>query len=165
MVKQVKVSNFTEVKGIVSAAAKCYNAVGVHDMKGSIADAKSILGMMSLDYSHPVKIVCEDEGDMSRIISAIKQEFGNQKKQGPARCAASSARRAVFFVRLWAKQRTKNEKYKIRIRENSRENKRIQELCGNILKFFAKIVDLRPPFCYNHTCAKKRRGRSVCPAL
>ena len=49
MVKQVKVSNFTEVKGIVSAAAKCYNAVGVHDMKGSIADAKSILGMMSLE--------------------------------------------------------------------------------------------------------------------
>ena len=44
MVKQVKVSNFTEVKGIVSAAAKCYNDVGVHDMKGSIADAKSILG-------------------------------------------------------------------------------------------------------------------------
>ena len=41
MVKQVKVSNFTEVKGIVSAAAKCYNDVGVHDMKGSIADAKS----------------------------------------------------------------------------------------------------------------------------
>ena len=57
MVRQVKVSNFAEVQGIVSAAAKCYNEVGVHDMKGSIADAKSILGMMSLDYSHPVKIV------------------------------------------------------------------------------------------------------------
>ena len=66
MVRQVKVSNFTEVQGIVSAAAKCYNEVGVHDMKGSIADAKSILGMMSLDYSHPVKIVCEDEGDLRR---------------------------------------------------------------------------------------------------
>ena len=51
MVKQVKVSNFTEVKGIVSAAAKCYNDVGVHDMKGSIADAKSILGMMSNPFS------------------------------------------------------------------------------------------------------------------
>ena len=36
MVKQVKVSNFTEVKGIVSAAAKCYNDVGVHDMKGCL---------------------------------------------------------------------------------------------------------------------------------
>ncbi len=64
MVRQVKVSNFAEVQGIVSAAAKCYNEVGVHDMKGSIADAKSILGMMSLDYSHPVKIVCEDEHDL-----------------------------------------------------------------------------------------------------
>lgn len=73
MVKQVKVSNFTEVKGIVSAAAKCYNAVGVHDMKGSIADAKSILGMMSLDYSHPVKIVCEDERDLNSVVNAIKQ--------------------------------------------------------------------------------------------
>ena len=73
MVRQVKVSSFSEVQGIVSAAAKCNNEVGVHDMRGSIADAKSILGMMSLDYSHPVKIVCEDEGDMSRIISAIKQ--------------------------------------------------------------------------------------------
>ena len=37
MVRQVKVSNFSEVQGIVSAAAKCYNEVGVHDMKGSIA--------------------------------------------------------------------------------------------------------------------------------
>ena len=57
MVRQVKVSNFAEVQGIVSAAAKCYNEVGVHDMKGSIADAQIILGMMSLDYRHPVKIV------------------------------------------------------------------------------------------------------------
>ena len=72
MVKQVKVSNFTEVKGIVSAAAKCYNDVGVHDMKG-IADAKSILGMMSLDYSHPVKIVCENEHDLNSVVNALKQ--------------------------------------------------------------------------------------------
>lgn len=73
MVRQVKVSNFTEVQGIVSAAAKCYNEVGVHDMKGSIADAKSILGMMSLDYSRPVKIVCEDEQELDRVVSALKQ--------------------------------------------------------------------------------------------
>lgn len=73
MVRQVKVSNFSEVQGIVSAAAKCYNDVGVHDMKGSIADAKSILGMMSLDYSQPVKIVCDDERDLRRVVSAIKQ--------------------------------------------------------------------------------------------
>ena len=73
MVRQVKVSNFTEVQGIVSAAAKCYNEVGVHDMKGSIADAKSILGMMSLDYSRPVNIVCEDEQELDRVVRALKQ--------------------------------------------------------------------------------------------
>ncbi len=73
MVRQVKVSNFTEVQGIVSAAAKCYNEVGVHDMKGSIADAKSILGMMSLDYSRPVKIVCDDEQELDRVVRALKQ--------------------------------------------------------------------------------------------
>lgn len=42
------------------------------DMKGSIADAKSILGMMSLDYSHPVKIVCEDEHDLDCVIQALQ---------------------------------------------------------------------------------------------
>lgn len=73
MVRQVKVSNFAEVQGIVSAAAKCYNEVGVHDVKGSIADAKSILGMMSLDFSHPVKIVCEDENELNRVVSALNQ--------------------------------------------------------------------------------------------
>ena len=73
MVRQVKVSNFAEVQGIVSAAAKCYNEVGVHDVKSSIADAKSILGMMSLDFSHPVKIVCEDENDLNRVVSALEQ--------------------------------------------------------------------------------------------
>lgn len=73
MVRQVKVSNFAEVQGIVSAAAKCYNEVGVHDMKGSIADAKSILGMMCLDYSHPVKIVCDDEHDLESVVRAMHQ--------------------------------------------------------------------------------------------
>lgn len=73
MMKQIKVSNFAEVQGIVSAAAECYNEVGVHDIKGSIADAKSILGMMSLDYSHPVKIVCEDEHDLACVVKALRQ--------------------------------------------------------------------------------------------
>ena len=74
MVRQVKISNFSEVRGIVSAATEfCNNEIGVHDMKGSIADAKSILGMMSLDYSHPVKIVCEDEKALDRVMSVLRQ--------------------------------------------------------------------------------------------
>lgn len=74
MVKQVKISNFSEVRGIVSAATEfCNNEIGVYDMKGSIADAKSILGMMSLDYSHPVKIVCEDENALEQVVKALRQ--------------------------------------------------------------------------------------------
>ena len=73
MIKQIQISNFKEVQKIVSAASGCLSDIGVHDMRGSIADAKSILGMMSLDYSHPVKIVCEDEHDLNRIVNAIKQ--------------------------------------------------------------------------------------------
>ena len=92
MVKQVKVSNFAEVKGIVSAAAKCYNDVGVHDVKGSIADAKSILGMMSLDYSHPVKIVCENEQDLNHVIRALKQEKLTKLKNQSAPPAGSAGR-------------------------------------------------------------------------
>lgn len=46
MVKQIKISNFTEVKNIMNAATHCVDEIGVHDGKGSIADAKSILGLM-----------------------------------------------------------------------------------------------------------------------
>ena len=45
MVKQIKISNFTEVKNIMNAATHCVDEIGVHDGKGSIADAKSILGL------------------------------------------------------------------------------------------------------------------------
>ena len=73
MVRQVKVSNFAAQQGCSCGDDNNHNEVGVHDMKGSIADAKSILGMMSLDYSHPVKIVCEDEHDLDCVIQALRQ--------------------------------------------------------------------------------------------
>ena len=61
MVRQVKVSNFAEVQGIVSAAAKCYNDLLYHVPRSY------------LDYSHPVKIVCEDEHDLDCVIQALRQ--------------------------------------------------------------------------------------------
>ena len=45
----------------------------MHDRKGSIADSKSILVKSSLDYSLPVKIVCEDEHDLTCVVNALKQ--------------------------------------------------------------------------------------------
>lgn len=71
MVKQVKISNFTEVKNIMNAASRCVNDIGVHDAKGSIADAKSILGLMSLDYTRPVLLVSENAEELETVYKAI----------------------------------------------------------------------------------------------
>ena len=40
---------------------------------GSIADAKSILGLMSLDYSAPVKLVSENEAELDRVYRSVVQ--------------------------------------------------------------------------------------------
>ena len=71
MVKQVKISNFSEVKSIMNAATQCVDEIGVHDMKGSIADAKSILGLMSLDYTKPVMLVSVNEEELELVYNAL----------------------------------------------------------------------------------------------
>ena len=71
MVKQVKISSFNEVKSIVAAATLCMDQIGVHDQQGSIADAKSILGMMSLDYTKPVLLVSENPSELERVFAAL----------------------------------------------------------------------------------------------
>ena len=71
MVKQVKVSNFDDVKTIMNAATHCVDDIGVHDARGSIADAKSILGLMSLDYTKPFMLVSENERELERVLNAL----------------------------------------------------------------------------------------------
>ncbi|MEG0178159.1 MAG: hypothetical protein RR573_00050 [Oscillospiraceae bacterium] len=71
MVKQVSISNFREVKSILCAATGSLAEIGVHDTKGSIADAKSILGLMSLDYTKPVLLVSENEAELEKVIKAL----------------------------------------------------------------------------------------------
>ncbi len=71
MVKQVKISSFNEVKSIVAAATLCIDQIGVHDQQGSIADAKSILGLMSLDYTKPVLLVSENSEELEKVYAAL----------------------------------------------------------------------------------------------
>jgi phosphotransferase system HPr-like phosphotransfer protein len=71
MVKQVTVSDFTQVKQILNAATGSAADIGVHDTKGSIADAKSILGLMSLDYTKPVLLVSEDVAALEKVYRAL----------------------------------------------------------------------------------------------
>ncbi len=71
MIKEIKVSNFSEVKNIMNAATSCTDDIGVHDARGAIADAKSILGLMSLDYTQPVKLVSENPKALERVYNAV----------------------------------------------------------------------------------------------
>ena len=41
--------------------------IGVHTDENQIADAKSILGLMALDYSKPVRVVTEDEKFLQKL--------------------------------------------------------------------------------------------------
>ncbi len=71
MVKQVRIKTLSQVNDIVKAATRCTDDLGVHDEMGAIADAKSILGLMRLDYSRPVKLVSENEHELEAVVRAI----------------------------------------------------------------------------------------------
>lgn len=71
MVKQVRIKTLSQVKQIVKAASRCNDDVGIHDELGAIADAKSILGLMRLDYSRPVRVVSENEHELESVVRAI----------------------------------------------------------------------------------------------
>lgn len=58
---EVTIDSFRQIRALQSMACQYNVPIGIHDANGSIADAKSILGLMSLDYSKPVKIVVEDK--------------------------------------------------------------------------------------------------------
>ncbi len=73
MMKEIKVSSFKQVKDIVNAAASCEHELNVQDLKGVVADAKSILGLMNLDYKHPVTLMGEDAAEVEQVYNAIMQ--------------------------------------------------------------------------------------------
>jgi len=73
MIERVRVSNINQINKIVNAASSLNSDVGIHDANGQIADAKSLLGLLRLDYSRPVQIVCDDEHDMDSVRRALKQ--------------------------------------------------------------------------------------------
>lgn len=73
MMKQIDIHSFKDVQKVVAAAAVCLDDIGVHDARGAIADAKSILGLMSLDYSAPVHVVSENERELEHVVRALHQ--------------------------------------------------------------------------------------------
>lgn len=71
-----RIIRFSQVKKIyevITQNKKFDNCnVYISDAFGSIADARSILGMMSLNYTKPVKIECSKKDLTSFIIDCLK---------------------------------------------------------------------------------------------
>ena len=67
MVAFIKLESAEDLKTFMNMAWNCQDDVGVHTTDGKIADAKSVLGLMALDYSKPVQVVTEN----SKFIESL----------------------------------------------------------------------------------------------
>lgn len=67
MTKTYMIDNFLDLQTLHEQARKCPYTVTVFDSHHSNADAKSILGLMSLIYADPVRISCEADSFFSTI--------------------------------------------------------------------------------------------------
>lgn len=73
MRKPFSITSFKDVRTLTALAAEFNVDIGIHDNSGNIADAKSLLGLMALDYSHPIYIVVDDND--SYVIDLLIREM------------------------------------------------------------------------------------------
>lgn len=71
--KKIEITSFKQVKMIVDAASRCEKEINIQDVKGSLADAKSILGLMNLDYSSPVELMGDDPDEEKSVYDFLLQ--------------------------------------------------------------------------------------------
>ena len=67
MYRLIKLTEANDLRDFMNLACKCRSDVGVHTEQNQNADAKSILGLMALDYNEPVKVVTEDEAFLKKL--------------------------------------------------------------------------------------------------
>ncbi len=70
MIEKVRVSSIDQISRIASVASSLDSDVGIHDANGQIADAKSLLGMLRLDFSRPVEVVSENARALRACVRA-----------------------------------------------------------------------------------------------
>jgi len=84
MKREVKISSFAEIQNLRDYARLYFdgNSILIEDDKGSIADARSILGLMSLDYSKPVYILAGKESEQAAetLIKSIETGVNHFEK-------------------------------------------------------------------------------------
>ena len=63
---KIDLSQFHSVKEFIAISQNCISEVLLTSGKYTV-DAKSILGVFSLDLSNPVNLICEDEDDYPKF--------------------------------------------------------------------------------------------------
>ncbi|MEG0832773.1 MAG: hypothetical protein RR058_07520 [Oscillospiraceae bacterium] len=66
MVKELKIKSISDMKLLNGVATTSQYDVGVHS-GSTIVDAKSLLGLLSLDYTQPILCVTEEERFFKKI--------------------------------------------------------------------------------------------------
>ena len=67
MVKEIVLHSAEDLRQFMYLAMQSVEDIGVHTVEGKIADSKSILGLMALDYNKPVRVVTEDPHFLKQI--------------------------------------------------------------------------------------------------
>lgn len=68
LIHEVMLKSAEDLRQFMFLAMQSSEEIGVHTADGKIADAKSVLGLMSLDYSKPVKVVTEDSHFVKQLF-------------------------------------------------------------------------------------------------
>ena len=67
MTKKIRLTMANDLKEFMEMAAFSDHDIGVHTTDHQVADAKSILGLMALNYDEPILVVTEDEAFLRKL--------------------------------------------------------------------------------------------------
>lgn len=70
---EVEITNFEQVSRLnrIASSPECNEAITVSNSNGCSADARSLLGMMSLNYSENVTLSCASKDILESVVNAI----------------------------------------------------------------------------------------------
>lgn len=67
MTVKIQLTTAEDLRKFMNLAWDCADDIGVHAPDGQIADAKSIMGLIALDYSDPVTVVTENQAFIRKL--------------------------------------------------------------------------------------------------
>jgi len=67
MIREIMLYTSNDLRDFMHLACSSSMDIGVHTIDNQIADGKSVLGLMAIDYNKPVRVVSEDERFMKKL--------------------------------------------------------------------------------------------------